>query len=281
MIIFIFLILIGTVLLLKHLFFWRPVDVDHLYNDGPLLMGHRGAPMEAPENTLLSFQKALEKGIRGIEVDVISTADGELVCSHNHDLERETDGFGYIHETLYTDLKSIDAGVKFPKLERSPLAKLKDIIVELPTSTIFNIEIKSLHALDFSSVRTVIKIISEKNLFRRVFISSFNPLVLWRVKMFDRNIPTAYLWSDENVPPILTKPRFINLVHPDMLHPSAHLVDDKVLLFAQQKKLRINVWTVNNLPAMKWLLKKGADGLISDFPALLPEAVCQNPSVTD
>ena len=41
--------------------------------------------------------------------------DGRIVCSHNHDLERETDGFGYVHEMGYDDLRRIDAGIKYLK----------------------------------------------------------------------------------------------------------------------------------------------------------------------
>ncbi len=95
---FLFLTFFFGALLVKHLFFWHPMDVSHLYENGPLLMGHRGSPREAPENTLASFQKAMESGLRAVEMDVLCTADGEVVCSHNHDLERETDGYGYIHE---------------------------------------------------------------------------------------------------------------------------------------------------------------------------------------
>ena len=269
----IWFLLFCIILLIRHFIFWKPINIDHLYNNGPLLMGHRGSPIEAPENTLESFQKAVEQGIKAIEIDVICTEDGQVVCSHNHDLERETSGIGYIHKTSFENLRAVDAGVKFPELDFCQLPKLQDIFDALPNDIIFNIEIKSLSLFDLKTVRKVLNLLAEQNLNKRIIISSFNPMVLWRVKMFDRDIPTAYLWSDENVPGILKKPRFINLVHPDMLHPSAHFVDKKVVLLARRKKMKINVWTVNNMPAMQWLLKKGADGLISDFPALMLKTV--------
>ena len=269
----ILLLFFCIIFLIRHFVFWKPINIDHLYKNGPLLMGHRGSPIEAPENTVASSQKAVEQGAKAIEIDAICTEDGQVVCSHNHDLERETSGSGYIHKTSYENLRKVDAGVKFPKLDCCEIPKLKDIFETLPDDIIFNIEIKSLRLFDLRTVGKVLNLISEQNLYKRVLISSFNPLVLWRVKMFDRQVPTAYLWSDENVPGILKKPRFINLVHPDMLHPSAHLVDKQVVLLARQKKLKINVWTVNNMPAMRWLLKKGADGLISDFPDLMLKAV--------
>ena len=270
---FLFLFLFAGALLMKHLFFWHPIDVSHLYQNGSLLMGHRGSPKEAPENTLLSFRKALEGGLKAIEVDVLCSADGKVICSHNHDLERETDGFGYIHETGYADLQAINAGARFKESGHCPIPTLDELISSLPRDCIMNIEIKSHSAFDLGSVPKVMHLVKEYDLFRRVIISSFNPLVLWRVKMLNRQIPTAYLWSDENVPQLLMKPRFVNLVHPDMLHPAAHVLDEKTFRQAKRRNLRINVWTVNNLPAMEWLLERGVDGLISDFPVLMLNAI--------
>lgn len=265
------LLLVGA-LAVKHLFFWQPIDVGHLYQNGPLMMGHRGAPREAPENTIPSFQRAVELGLDAVEVDVICTLDGDVVCSHNHDLERETDGFGYIHESDYSTLAGINAGVKFPGLGVTPLPRLTDLITALPNHCIFDIEIKSDKPLDWAAAPEVVTLIRQHDLHGRVMVSSFNPLVLARVKMMDSTIPTAYLWSDENVPPILTKPRFINLVHADILHPATHLVDENVMKFALRKKMCVNVWTPNNAPAIRWLLSLGVDGIISDFPELIREA---------
>ena len=46
-------------------------------------------------------------------------------------------------------------------------------------------------------------------------------------------------------------------------------MNENVIRFAKRKRLRLNVWTVNNLPAMNWLMALGVDGLISDFPLLM------------
>ena len=275
-----FLLFIVSAVIVKHLFFWHPMDVSHLYRDGPLMMGHRGSPRVGPENTFLSFQRALDAGLGAVEVDVLCTKDGEVVCSHNHDLERETDGSGYINESDFSELRGINAGIKFPNLGVTPIPTLAELISALPPNSIFNIEIKSIKLLDLHAVQKVVALIRKHKLQGRVMISSFNPLVIGRVKMIDHTIPTAYLWSDENVPSILTKPRFINVVHPDILHPTAHLMNENVISFAKRKRLRLNVWTVNNLPAMDWLMALGVDGLISDFPTLMLETSGKMPSVS-
>ncbi len=264
----IFLVLIG-IFLIKHLFFWSPLDVSHLYQNGPLKIGHRGSPKEAPENTLPSFEKAVSSGLSAIEIDVVRTKNDKLVCSHNIDLERETDSFGYIDERTYTELIDVNASVKFDGYSPTRIPLLEEVLEELPDDIIINIEIKTRKLFDKSSVDAVVKTIQRKKMHHRTIISCFNPLVILLVKWRDSTIITAYIWDVESVPPLLKKPLFVNLVHPDLFHPSVYLANENTLRFARRKGLRVNVWTVNNQSAINWLLKVGVDGIFSDFPPLL------------
>ena len=62
----------------------------------PLILGHRGAPVVAPENTLAGFRKAIEMGSDGIELDVHLSRDGQIVVIHDERLERTTNGTGLV-----------------------------------------------------------------------------------------------------------------------------------------------------------------------------------------
>ncbi len=73
------------------------------------VIGHRGAMGHAPENTLLSIEKAMELGASWIEVDV-QAADGRLIVFHDIRLERITNGTGYVSEQRFSYLRSLDAG---------------------------------------------------------------------------------------------------------------------------------------------------------------------------
>ena len=273
MIIFFILLALVIAIIAKHIFFWRPLDVTRIYANGPLLMGHRGSPKARPENTSPSFNHAVESGLSAVEIDVIATRDGRIICSHNHDLERETDGFGYVHEMGYDDLRGIDAGIKYLKFSPTPIPLLEEVIDELPGGTFLNIEIKSVKPFGLRTADLLVKLIREKNLQNRVVVSSFHPFVIWRVKFLDKEVPTAYIWSNQLVPKILRKPWFINLVHPDMLNPEAHLITENLVSYARHKGMRLNAWTVNNYPAITWLLNIGVDGIISDYPHLMLKAV--------
>ncbi len=81
----------------------------------PWLLGHRGLPLEAPENTLVSFERALEAGLDGLQYDVRVTAGGEPVVLRDARLERTTDGHGPVHEHGLPELFQLDAGGWFSK----------------------------------------------------------------------------------------------------------------------------------------------------------------------
>lgn len=81
----------------------------------PLILGHRGAPRLAPENTLASLSRALELGLDGIEYDLQAAASGEPVVLHDETLERTTDGHGPAEEASLAQLSSLDAGAWFGK----------------------------------------------------------------------------------------------------------------------------------------------------------------------
>lgn len=81
----------------------------------PLVLGHRGAPREAPENTLAALRRAMQLGVDGVEYDVRACASGDLVLFHDERLERTTDARGAIGDVDLRELYSIDAGGWFGK----------------------------------------------------------------------------------------------------------------------------------------------------------------------
>lgn len=74
------------------------------------IIGHRGAPTLAPENTLASFSKALKLGVDAIELDVHLTADRQVVVLHDATVDRTTDGRGVVKNLSLREIKQLDAG---------------------------------------------------------------------------------------------------------------------------------------------------------------------------
>lgn len=75
-----------------------------------LLIGHRGASHEAPENTLTAFELAWEEGADGIEADFRLTRDGQIVCMHDENTRRTTGISLTVADSLLDDLRRLDVG---------------------------------------------------------------------------------------------------------------------------------------------------------------------------
>ena len=228
--------------------------------------GHRGLLHHAPENTLQGFRAALDAGLSSVEIDVLRTKDRKIVCTHNFDLERETDGSGYIDQKTLSELEPINAAANWPNVEEK-IPTLESILIELPEESLVNIEIKTRKPIDWSTPVEVIKIIKKLKIQNDVIISSFNPIVLRIVKSIDSSIETGLLFKDTKVVGL------ISFARPNYIHPRSDLVTADLVQYAQRYKLGINVWTVNSRAGMKFFIEKKVEGIITDCPEVIPSEI--------
>src|SRR3989344_9380836 len=101
-----------------------------------LKIGHRGACGYAPENTLKSFQRAIDLGVDAIELDVQLCKSGELIVMHDNTVDRTTDGSGFIKKLKLKDLKKLDAG------EGERIPTLEEVLNLVDRRVKVNIELK-------------------------------------------------------------------------------------------------------------------------------------------
>lgn len=87
-----------------------------------LILGHRGAPARAPENTLRAFGMAADLGADGVEVDVQRCADGRLPLIHDDRVDRTTNGSGRVGDLRWSELSRLDAG------EGEPIPLLDELL---------------------------------------------------------------------------------------------------------------------------------------------------------
>ena len=76
----------------------------------PWIIGHRGVPLEAPENTLSSLELAISQGADLNESDLHLSADGQLVVIHDDSVDRTTNGTGQVGDLSFSELRALDAG---------------------------------------------------------------------------------------------------------------------------------------------------------------------------
>lgn len=97
----------------------------------PLVIGHRGLPTHAPEETHATFAACIELRV-GIELDVRRTRDGQLVCVHDDTVNRTTDGTGKVAELSLRELRQLDAGKKFdPAFTGERIPTLEEAFAQL------------------------------------------------------------------------------------------------------------------------------------------------------
>ena len=250
-------------LLVRHRFFWVARHRKLSSKDSPLIMAHRGIKMNSPENTISSYKEAIDAGFDALELDILQTKDGELICSHNFDLERESNGIGWAQHTNYKKLKNIQTGVYTHPQNTQTIARLQDVLDEIPKNIFLNIEIKTHSLFDLSASKTLGKLFKRSGIQHSFMVSSFNPVVVAYFRLFFPNISIGYILK--NIKWLWTT----HWLHPDYLHPRADLIDNELLEMSQNHSLALNLWTVNTLPALEWCKQNHISGIISDNPKAL------------
>ncbi|RYD18038.1 MAG: glycerophosphodiester phosphodiesterase, partial [Verrucomicrobiaceae bacterium] len=110
----------------------------------PVIIAHRGASEDAPENTLASIREGWKQQADGAEFDIRMTKDGKIVLMHDDTTLRTTDQNLMVKDHSLEELRKLDAGSwKGDTWKGEPIPLLEDVMKELPVGKIYYIEIKS------------------------------------------------------------------------------------------------------------------------------------------
>ena len=222
----------------------------------PLNIGHRGVKAYEPENTLISFQKALELNANGIELDVHVCKSGELIVLHDFTVDRTTNGTGAVSDLTLTELKKlrINGTIEIPTLD--------EVLALCNKSHFINIELKGTHTAQL--VCDCIERNRKQNNFdySNFIISSFQREELAMVAQYNSKIPIGVLtqasveqaleWADE--------------FRAKAIHPHFSLLTTENVALTRQKSYQIYTWTVNELEDIQRVKQLGVNGIITDFP---------------
>jgi glycerophosphoryl diester phosphodiesterase len=109
----------------------------------PLIIAHRGASHDAPENTLASVNLAWEKGARAAEIDVHLSADGQVVVVHDFNTKKLYGRDREVKDQTLAELRELDAGRhKGKKWAGEPIPLLDEVLATVPKGRILVVEIK-------------------------------------------------------------------------------------------------------------------------------------------
>lgn len=236
----------------------------------PLIIAHRGAAGEAPENTLASFSLALDQGCDAIELDVHLSADGQLIVCHDDDIDRTTTGKGRISEMSVFELKKYDAGLWFhEKFKNEKLPLLEEVFDLVPKETMINVEIKNIPSYYHGIEQMLLDLMIEKNRVEQVVVSSFDHKCLVRLKQLEKEVKIGLLYYTN----LFDHQRYANLLRVPVysLHPQFEAIHHEDISNATKQGLEVYPWTVNKEEAMKKLIDSGVTGIITDYPGKLKQ----------
>ncbi|AUZ27021.1 hypothetical protein C1T28_01455 [Bacillus subtilis] len=231
------------------------------------IFAHRGASGQFPENTMLAFEKGIEAGADGIELDVQLTKDGRIVVIHDERLDRTTSLKGFVKDTSYDVIMTAnaasghdqtDSDIKVPLLEDVlSWAEKKNFLI--------NIELKNSVIRYEGMEEKVLKAVKRFNIEERIILSTFNHESLALCARLAPHIERAALTSDV----LYQADRYITSIpasgyHPKLNSPGAA---DKVMKKMRNSSIKVRPYTVNRPEDMKHLIEAGADGIFTDFPA--------------
>ena len=263
----------------------------------PDVHGHRGARGKHPENSISGFLYAIEKGCDFLEMDVVVTADRQVVLSHEPWMEpricldpegkrnpAENGKDHNIYRMTLDEVQHFDCGSltdpRFPDQKQTVAFKpsLAQLVEEADehallsgmTMPSFNIEIKSDPAWygifqpePAEYARIVIGAIDSLGIGPRCIIQSFDPAILEEVHKQSEALPIALLVEKSTgLVSDLQKLSF----KPQIYSPEFHLVDEALLIELRKLDIELLVWTVNERSDIERMLDIGVDGIISDYP---------------
>jgi glycerophosphoryl diester phosphodiesterase len=221
-----------------------------------LKIGHRGAKGHAPENTLISFQTAMDFGVDGIELDVHLTSDNHVLVIHDETIDRTTTGIGLVNSFTLDELKSlrIDNLYEIPTLIE---------VLDLIDKKIFvNIELKGKNTAK-PVADLIARYILEKNWnYGQFIVSSFDWNALQEVRYLNPNIAIGVLTQTD----LRLAFDFADFIQAKSIHPYFHLLTQENSALMQERGFHVFPWTVNEQEDIQKIKSFQINGIITDFP---------------
>lgn len=231
---------------------------------------HRGASINYPENTMLSFEKAKEMGADYIELDVGQTKDKKIVVLHDANLKRTTSLDKNIWEVTYDEIKELDAGSFLdPKFKNERIPLLEEVLEFSKENNIkLNIELKP-NGHEENLEKEVVDLINTYDISNNVVVTSQVYSVLENIKKCDENIKTVYVMS-------LAYGDILKLKYADNFSIESTSITKSLVKKIHNEGKEIYAWTVNTKENMNKMISLNVDNIITDNITLAKNTIYES-----
>lgn len=235
-------------------------------------VAHRGVPSLAPENTMVSFKRAIEFNIDVLEIDIHRTIDGKLVVIHDPTTNRTSQEKGIIRKLTYEALTKYDVGKWKGEAYSGEQIPLFQDVLKLIKDTYIKLLIEIKQPENYPNIEEgIITMIKQHGISNnQIMIQSFNRNAIQKINILWPEIELGVL--------IKKKDRFISRraikkigEYANYINPNYKIVTRRFVKAAHASHLKILPYTINDKHTAQKMLAMGVDGLISDYAHILDE----------
>jgi glycerophosphoryl diester phosphodiesterase len=226
------------------------------------IVGHRGAPRRARENTIESLDFAESFGIDGVEFDVRQTRDGEAVLFHDEDVVLGTQRIP-VRSFTWRELEKLSIPSEFGEYR---VPRLEQVFHRYGRSLRYVVEVKTGNGTQLGTMaRRVAKLAEAFGVADRCLVASFDAEFLKRMREAAPAIATSFLFDH---PVALPSPSQPTPLFPavDAIGPKHDLVSPAFLSQAAAAGLTVHPWTVDDEAEIRTLLSSGVASITTNAP---------------
>ncbi|WP_353144012.1 glycerophosphodiester phosphodiesterase [Acinetobacter pragensis] len=231
-----------------------------------IIIGHRGARGEAPENTLGGFQYIHDLGIRAVEFDVRQLKDGELVIMHDDNFLRTAGIDKNLYECASTELAPYNQAHIWMDWDQQMTPTLRQSLNIMHDFNHLEVEVKAVESMA-EAEKLAAELQKQLQGFQHTaVITSFDLKIHHALQQQKSEFKRGLLIEEDVKFKAIDQALELGCCQIGWMNQLATL---DIIQATQRAKLDISVWTVNDLQRAITLQNLGVNGLITDFPKLM------------
>ena len=243
------------------------------YTEKLMIVAHRGASQDAPENTLPSFRLAWKQRADAIEGDFKLTKDGQIVCIHDENTKRVAGKSLIVSQSTLAELRKLDVGAyRGKEFKGTVIPTLAEVFSTIPKQKKIYIEIKS----NLEIIPALLKEIGRSGLSReQIVVICFQKEVIQALKTKAPQYKAFWLSdfdtdkSGKISPSIETVLTTLTQIKADGFSSTKNIIDEVFVKKINDKGYEYHVWTINDVKTARRFKKWGAKSITTNIPGYL------------
>lgn len=246
------------------------------YNNHIKIYGHRGYGVGTPENSISAIKKSIDNNIDYIEIDVQRTKDRKYVLNHDKTFEKVSYEKPYfinkkVSDLNYSQIETLDIGRRVSqRYAGEKVPRIEEVLDVCKNKIKINLELKE--GIDHEMIDDLMELVRKKGMKKQVFFTSLNIRDIEYIENKDSTFDTGLIY-------------FIKLGNYGSVDADYMIMEEREATDSNIKKLhkkgkKVIVWTVNTQESIDKFSKMDVDGIITDYPLEVKEAVSENSKLT-